>query len=513
MSPSQNPGDPTYRRTLGGGDLVLRWSTAADRAGCILLSCLAVMEQEGQESDRAVHYFEPYTDDAFPLGSSTNWAVCVDTSLIEKVETLSSESDSAVEKMRLAAQAAPERVVGLIYFLQDEFAFDSNIVRVPVGKARIVACKSAYRQSSGGENIMNALFEMVNARAHTIGCAFMITSGIPGYYRTQGYEYAINMGRGLVTHISALRPAPPADAPSLLSLRPATLDDLSTLERFVLAPRARAELFTGFQDAATLTAHLRYALGDRPPAYITPAFPVAPFFILEKRDAPDTPPRAVAAAGLYMYSPGAPTAVVHPLLWDGVEDASTVVQAIVPALVSAVGALPTADGSPTKLASLRWILTDAHPLHRWLLAHEFATPPSESARYEHMSAWWVAIHSLPRFLATLAPALNARFAAATHIFGTNYSATLHIATSRAMGGGVVLRVADGAVSVTPATNAKEDSKPNLSLPRGALVQLMMGYVGWRELKAVFPDVAVEPAVVPLVDVLFPKRSMWSAMYI
>jgi hypothetical protein len=41
---------------------------------------------------------------------------------------------------------------------------------------------------------------------------------------------------------------------------------------------------------------------------------------------------------------------------------------------------------------------------------------------------------------------------------------------------------------------------------------MVGYAGWRELKALFPDVAVEPAVVPLVDVLFPKRNVWSGMY-
>ncbi|KAJ6568696.1 hypothetical protein B0H19DRAFT_1256421 [Mycena capillaripes] len=48
----------------------------------------------------------------------------------------------------------------------------------------------------------------------------------------------------------------------------------------------------------------------------------------------------------------------------------------------------------------------------------------------------------------------------------------HVVTSRVMGGGVAPRVADGVVSVSPA-NAREDSKPNLSLPRGALVQLML----------------------------------------
>ncbi|KAF7341104.1 hypothetical protein MVEN_01844600 [Mycena venus] len=511
MAISQDPGDPTYRRDIGSGNLVLRWSTAEDKAGCIMLSCLSVMEQEGKESEWAVRFLEPYTDDAFHAGSSTNWAICIDTSPIETPPKTG--SDSYTDKMRLAAESAPERVVAAVYFLPSQFTFDGDAVRVPVGKAHILACKAVYRGRGGAENIMNALFEMVNARAHATGCAFMAMAGIPAYYRAHGYEYALNMGRGLVTHVSALNPSSsPASAPSLFSLRPATLDDLPALERFVLAPRTKAEIFTGAKDSATLTAQLRYLLGDRPPAYTSPAYPVDPFFVLEKRDVPDASPRVVAAAGIRLSKPGAPTAVVHPLLWDGVEDAFAVAQAIVRPLVSAVGALPPADGSPNKLVSLRWTLPDAHPLYRWLVAHELAIPTPESSRYDLMHVWWVGIHSLPRFLESLAPVFNARLAGSSQIFGANYAATLHIAAPRAMGGGVVLRIANGSVSVAPA-NAQQDPKPNLTLPRGALVQLMMGYAGWRELKALYPDVAIEPAVVPLVDVLFPKRSFWSALYI
>jgi hypothetical protein len=49
-----------------------------------------------------------------------------------------------------------------------------------------------------------------------------------------------------------------------------------------------------------------------------------------------------------MYEPGSPRIMVNPLLWDGEEDASTVVQAIVRELIQAVEALPTPDGSQTK---------------------------------------------------------------------------------------------------------------------------------------------------------------------
>ncbi|KAJ6622991.1 hypothetical protein B0H10DRAFT_866652 [Mycena sp. CBHHK59/15] len=97
-------------------------------------------------------------------------------------------------------RGANERVVALVYFLSAEFAFGRNAVCLPVGKAQIVACKSAYRRGATTEGTMAALFEMVHARAYATGCAFLITSGIPTYYRTHGCEYALKLGRGLVTH-------------------------------------------------------------------------------------------------------------------------------------------------------------------------------------------------------------------------------------------------------------------------------------------------------------------------
>jgi hypothetical protein len=167
--------------------------------------------------------------------------------------------------------------------------------------------------------------------------------------RTHGYEYAIKIGRGLITHTSALHPANrPVGPQSPFTLRPATFDDLPVLARLVLAPRAGAEIFTGGKDTATLYARLRWLIGDRPAAYPASAYPVEPFFVLEKRGTPAASPHVVAAAGLMMFTPGGPTANVHPLLWDGVEDASAVTLALVPALIDAVKALPAADGSPSK---------------------------------------------------------------------------------------------------------------------------------------------------------------------
>ncbi|KAJ7154138.1 hypothetical protein C8R46DRAFT_1356888 [Mycena filopes] len=506
LSRGPNAGALSYRRTLADG-LVVRWSTAADRAGCVMLSCLAAQEPEGQETEATIRYYEPFTDDAFHAGSSNHWAICVDT--FPRKEAIMPASDSYVDRMRYAAKSAEERVVALVYLLPTEFSFDSDAVRVPVGRARIVACQ----KSKNSETIMKALFEMVNARATAQGCAFMLASGVPGYYRTFDYEYAINVGRGLVTHVSDLRPTNP-DPDDPFSLRQATLDDLPALERLVLvlAPRANTEIFIGVKDTATLRAQLHWALGDRPQSYTGPAYPVHPFFILEKYELDEPVPRIVAAAGLTMYkrSTGAD---VSPLLWDGKENVSAVVRALVPALIRAANELPSVGRSNGLLETLDWTLADAHPLRRWLLAHQLAVPTPETSRFDPSSALWVCIPSLSRFLGALVPAFNARLAAAVHIFGTNYTAALYISAPRGMGGSVVLRVRHGAVSVVAAANTQPDSEQKISFPRVALIQLLMGYANWCELKKVFPDVSLQPAVVPLVEVLFPKRSVSSSMHL
>ncbi|KAJ7465985.1 hypothetical protein FB451DRAFT_1261529 [Mycena latifolia] len=433
MPSAQSPGDPTYRRELGDG-LVLRWSTAADKAGCILVSCLSLGMKEGEEKEFGARYIEPHIDDAFYSGSSTNWAICVDASPLENPAT-HSDLPTYVDDLRAEANSAQERVVALVYYLPAEFSFDGDAARVPAGKVQIVACKPAYRQGQRtGENIVKALFDMVHARSLSAGCGFMLITGIPIYYRTQGYEYALDMGRGLMTHLSALRPytAPVEGVLAPFSLRPATLADIPELERLVAAPRATADIFAGVT-APTLNAQLRWILGERPAGY---TFPVHPFFVLEKRDTPDAAPRIVAAAGL--LNSGEPKAGVHPLLWDGVEDASAVTVAIVRQLIPAV---ETSLSTKKKLTSIRWVVTDAHPLRRWLIAHELAAPAPASSQYSTPRVWWAAIPSLPAFLRAVQPALTARIARAAPVLGANYTGALRFA------GGVVLRVASGTVSI------------------------------------------------------------------
>ncbi|KAJ7453538.1 hypothetical protein B0H11DRAFT_2326020 [Mycena galericulata] len=532
MESPQNPGDPTYRRSLGTGSLVLRWSTAADKAGCILLSCLAAMQEEGKRRSGSCGTTIPSRMTRFTRGArSSNWALCVDTSPVDKPAHTSGDTQgliSYVDSIHMAADSALERVVVLVYFLPAEFAFDDDAVCVPVGKARIVACKTAYRQRSDGENIMKALFEMLDARATSVGSAFMVTPGIPGYYRTHGYEYAMNIGRGLVTHTSALplnfRPADtdtdtnPSSADAAYALRPATLADLPAVERLYHAQRATPDIFPSAAADAPLK-HLRWALGDRPDAYPAPTYPVSPFFVLEKRgggaQAADAGADADANAGAEVGARIVAAAVTLAL-----------VRALVPALNALPAPAPAGEASSTKytfpLPYQNLPLTQAHFVPRQTDRHPALDPlrrappaalaPRTRARHPAARVLGVRPHDRLVGLRPLPPALPRGAPARAHralpraapVLGGDYSAVFHIAGSRGKGGGAVLRVADGGVSVdSPArarapvgvgreSSASANSAPppppltNFFLPRGALVQLLLGYTGWRELKAVFP---------------------------
>ncbi|KAJ7706719.1 hypothetical protein B0H17DRAFT_1034320 [Mycena rosella] len=69
-----------------------------------------------------------------------------------------------------------------------------------------------------------------------------------------------------------------------------------------------------------------------------------------------------------------------------------------------------------------------------------------------MAAWWVALPSLARFLAGLAPVLTARLARVAPVLSANYVGTLHIEDVMHTAD-VALHIAGGAVSVGPSTES------------------------------------------------------------
>ncbi|KAF7341101.1 hypothetical protein MVEN_01844300 [Mycena venus] len=293
--------------------------------------------------------------------------------------------------MRLAAESAPESVVAVVYFLPSQFAFDGDAVRLPVCEAHILACKAAYRGRGGAENNKYHECTFRNGECAGTRCGLRVhghgTGRYPGLLPHPRLRIPSTWARARHAHFCA-QPIKCARRCAIPVLPPTDNRQPTTtsprLSASSLAPHAKAEMFTDAKDSATLTAWLCYLLGDRSAAHISPAYSVDPFFVLEKRDAPNGPPRVFAAAGLCLSKSGGPTAVVHPLLWD---DVSVV----------------HPEGSPNKLASLLWTLLDAHPLYRWILAHEFPTDTTKSRSTASLRSCVASWTSPPRAPRTLSP--------------------------------------------------------------------------------------------------------------
>ncbi|KAJ7138070.1 hypothetical protein C8R44DRAFT_975962 [Mycena epipterygia] len=404
------------------------------------------MKSEGQETESLLRYYEPFTDDAFYDGSSINRILSIDTSPIESPAT-TTDSGSYTDNMRAAAKFAPERIVVLVYIPQTEFAFEGDA-------------------SSGGQNILKALFESsrwsILARSPLAAHSW---SHPESRDRAHGYEYALNLGRDLVTHAAALLPASTTH-PSPFSLRPATLDDVPTLERLVLLSSPRVP------PPATSRAYLPRSspLAPRraPGAYVVPpanislrrnttphtrpphrsllhrdslsaraylwllserpaAGPARQPFIPEKRDTPNALPRTVACSTatrcLLKCTPdlGRRPPSRWPSSWtlrrpDSRRSGAMGPRRRAPAPPLALRARARRPSPPWRPRS-PWLARAVHVLR------ELRCDPVPRAVPRHPGA-----HAHPR---------------AVHVLGANYAATLHIAAS---GGGIALRVEAGAVS-------------------------------------------------------------------
>jgi hypothetical protein len=167
--------------------------------------------------------------------------------------------------------------------------------------------------------------------------------------RLHGYEYAVNLGRGLVTRTSSLPPTSksiPPDSP--FSIRRASINDLSIPESLVISSRDSRALFSGLSPEA-LRSQLSWLLGSRPPPFEgdSPSHSTNPWFVLEKKQHTNGQTHVVAAVGL-RNQPNAkmlsPMIGVHPLLWNAKEDASAVVVAMLQYLVPAVNEILKKDG-------------------------------------------------------------------------------------------------------------------------------------------------------------------------
>lgn len=143
--------------------------------------------------------------------------------------------------------------------------------------------------------------------------------------------------------------------------------------------------------------------------------------------------------------------------------------------------------------------------------------PPFSYEYDGLQTQWIGIPSLADYITVMTPILNQRLSNSKHLLGHRFSSTINIGSyDVSTSPGCVIEIANCSISsVEEKKLAVSDLDKGLQIvaPRGALIQMLMGFSAWRELRRSIPDLVVHPAVVPVFEILFPKIFGEGDMYV
>jgi hypothetical protein len=366
-------------------------------------------------------------------------------------------------------------IVSCLHLLSHTWSYGG--VPIAVGQPELIGTSPDRR----GGGLVRAQFEVVHAWSAGRGHHMLAIAGIPWFYRQFGYELAIPRGGGPRVRLDAVVPLPPG--PPGWTMRPARLTDVPFLADLAATVASRS-LVTVPRDAALW----RYELGKR-------------------RDSAAR--REIQILELH----GEPVGyVLHMIdLWDGslsiagfeLKPGVSWREAWIPALHGLFAAGDALAGPGQRCTAVTfWLLGEEHPLYRVYRFQE---------RDDHY-AWYARVPDLPRFLRTVAPALERRLADSAC---AGHSGTLTLGFYR---DGVQLTLERGTVTGVEAWRpdvtvrglefgrpSSDPRRPLAMFPDLTFLKLLFGFRSLAELELAFPDCVVRTQEArALLDALFPK---------
>lgn len=340
------------------------------------------------------------------------------------------------------------------------------------GQVVSTTCLIPWRLQLGGMELRAAMLEMVvthpdyrrrglvrhqidhfHARAAAQGFDLTIIEGIPYYYRQFGYAYALDHWTGDALPTAWIPPGEPA-----VRLRRATVADIPSLMELYAHTVAPLSLYTQ-RDAAAWT-YLLQAAGY-------------PTYLVE-------PTAGAGAAAGYVCG------------WLRDEhDSISLVESGVRSTAAALSVLRLCKPLATTVR-LGW------PEQGALVQ----AGRSLGGRPRSGDQWLIRIPDLPRLLHKLAPVWAQRLAAA------GWSGLTDELTINLYRQAYRLRFVAGHLAAVDSLGFVDASMGarggDLCLPPDAFTRLLLGYRTLDELRDAWPDMIVQPAARPLIDVLFPK---------
>lgn len=329
-----------------------------------------------------------------------------------------------------------------------------NGSQFPVGHMEIVATLPEYRHR-GFIRKLNELFEQ---RVADYQLPLLVIIGIPFFYRTLGYEYALNFD-GTLTIPTELIPRLKKN-----EKEPVTIEEVTeqTFDQYLTARKHRNS-YLDFYRIITPTEYpylTHGKFGDDS---------VYRFYIV-KRDA--------KTVGSFILSIGWGFLEMHEL-W--VEDLTHIP--------------PVLRYSKT-IAKRRRL-----PIRIYLPSRPALQPVLEGlsrSKFSRPYAWYVRIPSVKHFLETITPVLENRLAQSDFV---RLSDSLRINWFRA---GIELIFKNGKIKKINEIKREEIKDMHVRVPFPVIYQLLMGYKTIDELYQTYPDVETLSLKLPIVRVLFPK---------
>jgi predicted N-acetyltransferase YhbS len=340
------------------------------------------------------------------------------------------------------------------YFCLSRTTCVLNGTQFPVGHMEIVATLPEYRHR-GFIRKLNDLFEQ---RVAEYKLPLLVIIGIPYFYRTLGYEYAINFD-GTLTIPTELIPRLKKN-----EKEPVTIEEITeqTFSQYLKARKHRNSYLDFYRiiTPAEFPYLTHGKFGDDS---------VYRFYIVKHN---------TKTVGSFILSIGWGFLEMHEL-W--VKDLTHI-----PAI-------------------LRYSKTIARrrrlPLRIYLPSRPALQPVLEGlsrSKFTKPYAWYVRIPSVKHFIETITPVLENRVAQSDF---AQLSESIRINWYRA---GIELAFKNGKVKKITEIKREEIKDMHVAVPFPVFYQLLMGYKTIDELHQIYPDAGAQSVKLPLVRVLFPK---------
>ncbi len=336
-----------------------------------------------------------------------------------------------------------------------------------VGRPEAVGTDPDYRR----RGLVRMQFEALHAKSEAMGHLVQGITGIPWYYRQFGYEYALDLDVGRLTHWASVPTLQEGEA-EVYRLRPMTMEDLLLVKALYEKDCSRSLV------ACPRPDWLWHAILEW---YSPDSYARKHLHIIETVEG-----RAVGYV--------AP----HREIWDDrfMIDEFAVVegQPLRAIVLSALRALkPMADAeTAAQKKTCRWLF--------WRFGREH---PVYDAIPELLSSprppygWYIRVADVPGFLRHIAPALQARLAQSA-MAGHTGEIKIHEYT-----GGFHM-VFDKGKLATVEPWKTEETESDAAFPPLVFLQLLFGRCSLAELRAAFPDCWAKPEATVLLEALFPK---------